>query len=97
MNEQPVLRDERTMAVENQSYRLAYLVLSFGVLAIVTYRGFFRQESNWDLMALVILSSGIATLYQSRQKIFTRRTIWMMAVSAVASAVLAVVLVLLLR
>jgi len=97
MNEQPILRDERTTAVENQSYRLAYQVIAYGLLAIVAYRGFFRQESSWDLLGLVILSSGIATLYQGRQKIFTRRSIWMMAVSAVAAAVLAVVLVLLLR
>lgn len=97
MNEQPILRDERTTAVENQSYRLAYQVIAYGLLAIVAYRGFFRQESNWDLLGLVIVSSALATLYQGRQKIFTRRTVWMWAVSALASAVLAVVLVLLLK
>ena len=97
MKEQPILRDERTIAVENQSYRLAYQVIAYGLLAIVAYRGYFRQETNWDLMALVVLSSVIATLYQSKQKIFTRRVIWVMFVSGVVSAVLAVVLVLILK
>ena len=33
-------RDERTVAVENAGYRLAYLVLTFGMLAAVAYRAF---------------------------------------------------------
>lgn len=97
MNEQPILRDERTTAVENQSYRLAYQVIAYGLLAIVAYRGFFLQQSNWDLLGLVIVSSGLATLYQGANKIFTPRSLWMMAVAGVAAAVLAVVLVLILR
>lgn len=97
MKEQMIERDERTTAVENQSYRLAYQVIAYGLLAIVAYRGFFLQQANWDLLGLVIVSSGLATLYQGREKIFTRRTLWMWAVSALAAAVLAVVLVLLLK
>ena len=38
MNTAPsVQRDERTVAVENASYRWAYLFLSFGLLALVAY------------------------------------------------------------
>ena len=50
-----VHRDERTTAVENASYRWAYLVLSFGLLLIVAFRSFVYGESAWDLLALVVL------------------------------------------
>ena len=35
MNNQSVSRDERTTVVENTSYRIAYLVMSYGLLASV--------------------------------------------------------------
>lgn len=97
MNEQSIVRDERTTAVENQSYRIGYMIMAFGLLAIVAYRGFFRQESNWDLLGLVVVSSGAATLYQGMNKIFTPRTIAMMVVTGVVAAALAAVLGLVLR
>lgn len=75
MKNQPIMRDERTLTVENASYRIAFHVISFGVLLIVAYRGFFLQQSGWDLLALVILSSGIATFYQGTHKILPRRTL----------------------
>lgn len=97
MNPQEIKRDERTIAVENASYRVAYMVISYGLLAIVTYRGFFLQQTNWDLMALVVLSGGIATFYQGRQKIFAPGWMRAMLVTMLAAAVLAVVIVLFLR
>ena len=60
MKPQPVIRDERSLAVENSSYRWAYFLLAFGLLVIVAYRGFVGHESNWDLLALVIMS-GVVT------------------------------------
>jgi len=62
MNNQSVSRDERTSVVENASYRVAYLVMSFGLLASVAYRGFVLQQSSWDLLALVILGGATTTL-----------------------------------
>jgi hypothetical protein len=70
-----VVRDERTFAVENQSYRWAYLVMSFGALVIVTYRGLLYRESAWDLMALVIIGGAVANIYQARHSILGRH--WM--------------------
>lgn len=92
MKEQEILRDERTVAVENASYRLAYIGISFGVLLSVIYRGFVLNQSSWDLLALVILSSGIATLYQGQHKIWDRRMLLpalaLMASSAIVAALL---------
>lgn len=96
MKNEFAIRDERTIAVENASYRLAYTVLAYGVLLSVVYRGFVLQEGSWDLMALVILSSGIATLYQGRHKILDRRMLLpaliLMLLSGLAAAIIAILL-----
>lgn len=72
MKNQSVVRDERTIVVENASYRWAYRFLSFGLLADIIYRSFEPQANNWDLMALVLLSGLIVILYQTQHKIMTR-------------------------
>jgi hypothetical protein len=82
-----ILSDERTVAVENASYRWAYLVLSFGLLASVAWRGFVRHETAWDLLALVVVGGVVATAYQGTRRVLSRR--W--ALAAVAAAVVAVV------
>ncbi len=73
MSSEPVTRDERTIAVENASYRLAYLVLSFGLLAAIAYRAFFLDQPSWDLFALVVIGGGIATFYQMANRIIPAR------------------------
>ncbi|MEA2765280.1 MAG: hypothetical protein QOK07_1684 [Gemmatimonadaceae bacterium] len=88
MTTQPIMRDERTVATENASYRWAYLVLSFGLLASTAYRAFVRHESAWDLIALVMLAGAVATFYQGRDRVLSRR--W--AVASVAAALLALLI-----
>ena len=87
-----VERDERTVAVENASYRWAYAVLTYALLVDVMYRGLFRHEAAWDLMALVIGGGLFCGVYQARQKILGRG--WVMKVvlaSCVAGVIAAVV------
>ena len=43
-----VERDERTVAVENASYRWAYMLLTFALLLDVIFRSLYRQEGAWD-------------------------------------------------
>jgi hypothetical protein len=93
MKDDFILKDERTVAVQNASYRWAYLVLSFGLLLDAAYRGLVHQESGWDLLALVILSGLITTLYQGSQKILTHRWVIWAAFSFVLAAVVAIVIV----
>ena len=64
-------RDERTVAVENTSYRWAYLFLSFGILVLVAYRSFVHNESPWDLMGLVVLGGILSAAYQWFNKVLT--------------------------
>jgi hypothetical protein len=79
---QAVERDERTVAVENASYRWAYLLLAYALLVDVMYRGLVRHEAAWDLMALVIVGGIVCSVYQARQKILAHG--WVMKVVLVA-------------
>ncbi|MBD3267837.1 hypothetical protein GF373_14305 [bacterium] len=72
---QTVERDERTVAVENASYRWAYIVVSYALLIDVIYRGYVLQEAAWDLLGLVIAGGAVCSIYQARQKIVSRRWI----------------------
>ena len=84
-------RDERTMMVENASYRLACTVMSFGLLADITYRSWVRHESNWDLFALVILGGAVATAYQASKHILGAR--WRKSTAAVMAAAAGVAII----
>ena len=83
------IRDERTIAVENASYRWGYLLLAFGLLAIVTFRGLVLQETNWDLLALVIVSGFATTVYQGAQRVLSRRWLLITLATALLAAVIA--------
>jgi hypothetical protein len=97
MNNKNISRDERTEAVENASYRIAYLVMSFGLLASVAYRGFVLQQSSWDLLALVILGGATATLYQGKGKVLSQRWIRLNVAALIISGILGALLVLFFR
>lgn len=97
MNSESVSRDERTAVVENSSYRIAYLVLSFGLLASVAFRGFVLQESAWDLLALVVLGGATASIYQGSNKVLSRRWTTAAVATFVVAGLLAVALAILFR
>jgi hypothetical protein len=79
---QYVERDERTVAVENASYRWAYILLINALLIDALYRAMVRHEAAWDLMALVVLGGATATIYQARQKTLSHG--WGMKVALIA-------------
>ena len=68
----PTERDERTVAVENASYKWACTFLTFALLIDVMYRAWVHDEAAWDLLALVVLGGAIATVYQARHKTLPR-------------------------
>jgi hypothetical protein len=93
MTARVIERDERTMSVENASYRWAFLLLSFGVLLSVAYRSFVLQQTAWDLMALVIVSGVVATGYQAASRALPGNWIGRVLMAAAIAAVIAVVVV----
>lgn len=69
MNPSPmIVRDERSIAVENDSYRVAYIFIVYALLIDVIYRSLAYNEAPWDLLALVVLGGAISTAYQARQQ-----------------------------
>lgn len=83
-----VVRDERTLSVENASYRWGYVFLAYGVLLIAAYRGLVQRVASWELLALVIVSGLVTTLYQGRYKVLSGR--W--AAVALGAVILAALL-----
>jgi hypothetical protein len=81
-------RDERTLTVENASYRWAYHVISFGLLVIVAYRSFTWDEASWDLLALVVLGGVVASGYQLSHRVLTKR--WL--ITGLAAGLLAAII-----
>jgi hypothetical protein len=92
MSSAPIARDERTLAIENASYRLAYIVLTYGLLAAVAYRAFFLEQASWDLMGLVIAAGAITVGYQAFHRVLARQAMLIGVVAAVVAAVVALVL-----
>jgi hypothetical protein len=84
-------RDERTVAVENASYRWAYMFVTFGLFLLVAYRSYVHNESPWDLLALAILGGLLSGAYQWFHKAQTVR--WVpVCLTIVAAGVLAAVI-----
>ena len=87
-----VSRDERESSVDRTGDRLAYLVLSFGLLVIVAYRSFVDGAASWDLIGLVILGGLVGTLYRLARRAVSREwTIVAVGTAAVALVVAAII------
>jgi energy-converting hydrogenase Eha subunit A len=91
-----VQRDERTVAVENASYRWAYTFVAFALLIDVMFRAWFRHEAAWDLMALAVVPGIACGVYQARRKILGEvwglKLVLIACVAGVISGVVAVIL-----
>ena len=66
-------RDERTVAVENAGHRWGLILVSYGLLIDVVYRGIVRHEAAWDLLALAFVGGAVVMVYQARQRTLSRR------------------------
>ncbi len=91
------VHDERETAVANAAYRLAYVVVSFGVLLSVAYRALVLAQPSWDLLAWVVLGGVAATVYEASAQTLTRRRAGVAIVIAAAAAIVAILLVVLVR
>lgn len=92
-SQREVQRDERTIAIEHASFRLAYLCLSYGLLAAVAYRSFMHREQPWDLLALVVAGGLVSAGYQAANRTLSRNWAVITVVTVVVAALLAAVAV----
>jgi hypothetical protein len=93
----PTGRDERTLAIENASYRWSYLILSFGLLLDLNARILFPHKGDWDLLLLIIVAGMFCTIYQARARVVTRALVWVMIITGVVAALVAVMVTLVSR
>lgn len=91
-----VQHDERTIAVGNAGYRWAYNILAYALLIDVMCRSVLRNEAAWDLLAFVIVSGSICTIYQARQKTLADGWVWRRVLIAGVGAAIAIGLVIVL-
>jgi hypothetical protein len=66
-----VPRDEREARIDLAADRLAYLVVSYGLLVAVAYRSLVRGDAAWDLLGLVLLGGLVGAAYRVRQRVFS--------------------------
>jgi hypothetical protein len=90
-------RDERELSIDRAADRLAYVVLSFGLLAVVAYRSFAEGEASWELLGLVLLGGAVSAGYRLWQRVLTRDALSLLALTALVALVVGVVVALGLR
>jgi hypothetical protein len=73
--------------------RLAYLVVSYGLLAIVAYRGLVERAASWDLLAVVILGGLVGMAYRIMGGAGSGRWITAVSLTVVGAALVAAALV----
>jgi len=89
-----VRRDERQAQVDLVADRLAYLVVSYGLLAAVAYRSLNRGDAAWDLMGLVILGGLVGLSYRISKGAVSGRWVLMLVATIGVAVVVGGVLVL---
>ena len=94
--EQTLKRDERTVAVENASFKWAWYFLVWPLIIDALYRQEVRQEEVGDLIALVCISGAIAIVYQYRYKAVVSNWPWKWRKTAIVFAMSIVVAILVL-
>jgi hypothetical protein len=69
------VRDEREAAVEQGGDRLAYLVVSYGLLLVVAYRSLVERQASWDLLGLVVLGGIVSMGYRMTRRALSRNAL----------------------
>jgi hypothetical protein len=69
------VRDEREAAVELGGDRLAYLVVSYGLLLVVAYRSLVERQASWDLLGLVVLGGIVSVGYRMTRRALSRNAL----------------------
>jgi hypothetical protein len=86
------VRDEREAALAQGGDRLAYLVVSYGLLLIVAYRSLVERQASWDLLALVVLGGIVSLGYRVSRRALSRNALAVVGLTiAVAGVVGALV------
>jgi uncharacterized membrane protein HdeD (DUF308 family) len=95
--QQLLVRAEREAAVERAGDRIAYLVLSYGLLLVVAYRSFAGQQPSWDLLALVFIGGLAGAAYRLWHRAMTRQAALLIGVTVLVALAVGLVVAVTLR
>jgi hypothetical protein len=88
-----VSRDEREAGIDLAADRVAYLVVSYGLLISAAVRSFVNGEEAWDLIGLVVLGGMVGLAYRLRQGVVSGRWTLLLAVTIAIAFVVGSLLV----
>lgn len=97
MTNKMVEKDERTTYIENFSYTIGYKFIAYALLLDVIYRSIKFNEAPWDLLAIVIISGIVTTIYQYKQKILVKNWLKIICVMSIITAFAAFIIVTVLK
>lgn len=83
------VRDEREAAVEQGGDRLAYLVVSYGLLLVVAYRSLVERQASWDLLGLVVLGGIVSMGYRMTRHALSRNALLQVGITIAVCIVVA--------
>lgn len=86
-------RDEREVSVDQASDRLAYVVMSFGLLVLVAYRSLVEGVASWELLGLVLLGGAVSTGYRLWRGVLTRQVLLLFGLTALIALIVGVLVV----
>jgi hypothetical protein len=91
------VRDEREAALEQGGDRLAYLVVSYGLLLLVAYRSLVERQASWDLLVLVVLGGIVSVGYRMSRRALSRNATVVLSLTIAVSIVVGALVALGLR
>jgi hypothetical protein len=89
MTSKIVEKDERTIHVENISYKFGFQFMTYAIFVDVIYRSLRFHEGSFDLILIVLLSCLPIIVYQYKEKIYPKNMIRNVALLSVIIAILA--------
>lgn len=97
MSIEKIEKDERTIFIENKSYKYGCTILNFGLLIDIIYRSIRFNEASWDLFGLLFAGGLVMTVYQYKYKTFASNWKNRYLLLIIATAVLAFLITLLIH
>lgn len=88
-----LVRDEREAGIDLTADRLTSMVMSYGLLVIVVYRGFVLGEASWDLLGLVVGGSVVGLAYRAHKRAVSARWVTVLVATTTIAAILAAIIV----
>jgi hypothetical protein len=85
--------DEREQDVGKTGDQLAYVAVSFALLALITYRSLVDHQASWELMGVVLFGGAVATVYRVWHRVCTGRAAALATLVALLGGALAMIFV----